>query len=30
MDELAELDYAVRGGANVDAPTHLTLILAGA
>ena len=30
MEELAELDYAVRGGENVDAPTRLTLILARA
>ena len=29
MEDLAELDYAVRGGDNVDAPTMLTLILAG-
>jgi DNA polymerase-3 subunit delta len=30
LEELAELDYAVRGGTNVDAPTVLTLILAEA
>lgn len=28
--ELADLDYAVRGGANVDAGTELTLMVAGA
>jgi DNA polymerase III subunit delta len=28
IDELAELDYAVRGGGNVDAATALTLTLA--
>ena len=27
---LADLDYAVRGGANVDAGTELTLMVAGA
>ena len=27
---LADLDYAVRGGANVDAGTALTLMVAGA
>ena len=29
LDQLADLDYAVRGGANVDAGTGLTLTLAG-
>jgi DNA polymerase III subunit delta len=30
LNRLADLDYAVRGGANVDAGTGLTLTLAGA
>jgi DNA polymerase-3 subunit delta len=30
LERLADLDYAVRGGANVDAGTGLTLTLAGA
>jgi hypothetical protein len=30
LNQLAELDYAVRGGTDVDAPTLLSLMLAEA